>query len=540
MEDIDQIVYDDTPKYLSNRSGEYKASMIIPTSVSGFLGDFQPLEDEKMALVKDPTLVPMDKPYLLLKRDDLKDIKDIKNTKDQNSIRDTNCGLTFNTKLGEGSFGAVWSVYSGVHNGNKLAFKQYILTNRQISDGIFNSKEMDIMSRLRHPYLMPAIKIVTPITQNCNKYGIVMPLGSGTIDSLFNKVYPLNNKLKHMYQMALGLKFLHQSGSIHGDLKPSNTVLLNGDIVISDFGLSQYIDVKNPDAPFNELLYTVDYRPPECFKQTVYGTKSDIWALGITFLSILAQVNNLLWINTPNRSDVGMYKYITDNFGDSKLAYTYISKVKGIQDPDIINLLTDMISYDHNKRPTIDQVLESKVFNTVKYKIPDDLMYLLPKGSISTWVPSEIQKKEIPSLMNQLVNVWSPKLKSDKYYQFTQETVYLSVDLFYRSLESKVEYDNLTDLLTSCLWLAHNTITKGSAINLNNLIAITDNKQVKANSIIIIIQNHIVEQLQGRLYRRYLWYKVNGTIYQDKAMTAFVLTDQYLNLNIDKWLSTFK
>lgn len=67
-----------------------------------------------------------------------------------------------------------------------------------------------------------------------------------------------------LYQLLVGLHYLHNSQIIHRDLKPSN-ILLNSDcsVKICDFGLVRYIDERESNRNIlTEGVATRWYRAP--------------------------------------------------------------------------------------------------------------------------------------------------------------------------------------------------------------------------------------------------------------------------------------
>ncbi|KPA79953.1 putative protein kinase [Leptomonas pyrrhocoris] len=83
-------------------------------------------------------------------------------------------------------------------------------------------------------------------------------------------------------QMLKGLFYLHRIRHLmHRDLKPSN-VLYNsrtGDIKISDFGVSSFLECTKADA--HSFVGTVTYMSPERLHGDSYSYGADIWSLGL-------------------------------------------------------------------------------------------------------------------------------------------------------------------------------------------------------------------------------------------------------------------
>jgi len=90
-----------------------------------------------------------------------------------------------------------------------------------------------------------------------------------------------------MKKLLSAIKHMHANGIVHRDIKLENILLTSeGEIKIIDFGLSK----KQTDCTlFNSRCGTPYYIAPEVISQSaVYTEKSDAWACGVTFYTMLA------------------------------------------------------------------------------------------------------------------------------------------------------------------------------------------------------------------------------------------------------------
>lgn len=83
----------------------------------------------------------------------------------------------------------------------------------------------------------------------------------------------------YVYQILQGVRYIHEKGFIHRDLKLGNILLNeNGQVKICDFGLTCHID----DAhSLHMICGTRSYMAPEVFKWQGFTKRSDIWAIGV-------------------------------------------------------------------------------------------------------------------------------------------------------------------------------------------------------------------------------------------------------------------
>jgi calcium/calmodulin-dependent protein kinase I len=92
-----------------------------------------------------------------------------------------------------------------------------------------------------------------------------------------------------MAQIASGLKYLHDIGIIHRDLKLENIMMSSkADTAIPyivDFGLSIIL---GPEQKKCEIYGTQGYLAPEMCDRQPYYKEVDLWSLGVLFYSIIS------------------------------------------------------------------------------------------------------------------------------------------------------------------------------------------------------------------------------------------------------------
>ena len=154
-----------------------------------------------------------------------------------------------------------------------------------------------------------------------------------------------------IFEMIMGLKYIHELGYIHLDIKPTNFLVdENGYLKLTDFGLC----LKISELPFLTDITEGDfiYISKELFNfnsQGILNAKTDIFSLGLSILEIIGK------INLPASGD-SWTELRSGNF-ELKMELFDNSNIKEKKE-DFIKLISKMIA-PVNERPLLTELINN-------------------------------------------------------------------------------------------------------------------------------------------------------------------------------------
>jgi len=179
-----------------------------------------------------------------------------------------------------------------------------------------------------------------------------------------------------IYQTLKALEFMHKNGIFHRDIKPENILLLKNKVKLADLGSCKGIYSK---PPFTEYISTRWYRAPECLlTDGYYNYKMDIWGLGCVFYELLTlepifpgddeidQVNKINYILGSPPDDL-FEKFVKNSAHRNEFNFEYqkgigIHRYLNHVSSDVVDLISKMLIYDPDMRPTAGECLNHKCF----------------------------------------------------------------------------------------------------------------------------------------------------------------------------------
>lgn len=150
-------------------------------------------------------------------------------------------------------------------------------------------REISILRRLCHPNIIHLHEVLA----SRSKIYMVLELvkGGELFDRVSNAGRLSENLCRHYFQQLIAaVGYCHSRGVFHRDLKLENLLLdENGDLKVSDFGLSAIPDQVQADGLFHTLCGTPAYVAPEILAKKGYSAVAvDIWSCGIILFVLVA------------------------------------------------------------------------------------------------------------------------------------------------------------------------------------------------------------------------------------------------------------
>ena len=193
-------------------------------------------------------------------------------------------------KIGEGGQGVVALVRRKVDR-MILVAKDAHISRLDPNASRVASEEGERLRDLRHPHIITHIE---HFFESGGSFFIITEHAEGGTLAAVIKQYsdatpmPEADILRYFVQIAYALDYLHSRGFIHRDIKSNNVFLTrHGDVKVGDVGLSTILTATHPKV--ESFCGTHVYVAPEMYRSEPYGTKIDVWSLGVVLFEMMTQ-----------------------------------------------------------------------------------------------------------------------------------------------------------------------------------------------------------------------------------------------------------
>lgn len=251
------------------------------------------LKEKEKALAEEKEKLEREK-YVLIR--EMKRLQDQQRSsyKDFRTLNDRYVLLQL---LGKGGFSEVYKAFDLVEM-QDVACKIHELNSQWSEEKKSNymrhaTREYEIQKKLSHQRIVRLIDVF-----EVSKDGFCTVLeycDGGDLEHVLKnqKTVAEREARSIIMQVFAGLRYLNDQKQkiIHYDLKPANILFHNGEVKISDFGLSKIMEDEQDTELTSQGAGTYWYLPPECFEighsPPKISSKVDVWSAGIIFFQML-------------------------------------------------------------------------------------------------------------------------------------------------------------------------------------------------------------------------------------------------------------
>ncbi|XP_059281651.1 protein kinase and PP2C-like domain-containing protein isoform X2 [Lycium ferocissimum] len=270
--------------------------------------------------------------------------------------------------------GAESVVYEAILDGQKVAVKKPILSTSDDIDKFH--KELQLLCTLDHPGIA---KLVGAHAKPPNYMFFFEYYESG---NLAGKLHvdewspSIRQALEIATRLAKALKYLHNLGIVHRDVKPANILLDRGlQPYLADFGLAEYkknlklVSTENwksngkPTGGFHKrnMVGTLIYMAPEVLRKEIHTEKSDAYSFGITMNELLTGVVPY----TDLRAETQAHTVLEMNYTEQQLTAAIVSEglrpvladLQSGAPASLVSLIEGCWDKDPQNRPSFDDIV---------------------------------------------------------------------------------------------------------------------------------------------------------------------------------------
>ncbi|KAK3024347.1 hypothetical protein RJ639_043673 [Escallonia herrerae] len=231
--------------------------------------------------------------------------------------------------------GAESVVYEATLDGKKVAVKKPVLSTSDDLDKFH--KELQLLCKVEHPGIA-ALVAAHAKPPNYMFFFELYEAGSLAQKLHVEEWTPgVDQALTIALQLAKALRYLHNLGIVHRDVKPANILLdKNNHPHLADFGLAAYkrdlkqVSVENwrssgkPTGGFHKknMVGTLIYMAPEILRKDIHTEKSDVYSFGISINELLTGVVPY----TDIRAEAQAHTVLEMNYTEQRLTAAVVSE----------------------------------------------------------------------------------------------------------------------------------------------------------------------------------------------------------------------
>lgn len=318
--------------------------------------------------------------------------------------------------VGEGAFSVVKLAYSPK---TKEYYACKVIERIRLKNNLEHRFECEIRvhQQMHHPGIVNLIDIL----RDDNFYYVFLefcPHGE-LFQYIVDKGRLEENDAKLIIKQILeAMKYIHQMGVSHRDMKPENLLIDQlQHTKISDFGLSRFLD---HNGYANTPCGSPCYASPECISGSPYdGRTSDCWSCGVILYAMVTgqlpwtKRNQAQLFDQIRRGEYTIPKFLSQtcrNFISSLMCVDYkrrLTAAQALEHPFLTGVNIPLMSLFSHSMPLISLKKVDNLFNLVEDDLENDTKVdgslILKKEQSMTMIDFERALKEIRSHKPNLV-----------------------------------------------------------------------------------------------------------------------------------------
>lgn len=265
------------------------------------------------------------------------------------------------TQIGEGKSGIVYEI---THEGKRRAFKVYT--------GAPSLIEVDILTRIRHPNVIPALAVTEDIE---GRLGIIMPLGEMSLHTYLQEPRSIETKITIFYKIMCAVDFLLDQNILPLDLGLNNTVMIGEEPYIIDMGAARRVDCRGDEILVGSNYSDIPYRmlPIENMLGSLkYSEATVMWNLGIFAYDIFVGKDTVYPPEEARRLGLfdvedNIQQWYEDNLSTRDRAIqTLKTSIPGSEGILIADLIAGLVHPEVKSRYTMKDIFQHPLFSEEK------------------------------------------------------------------------------------------------------------------------------------------------------------------------------